>query len=344
MFCPNCGKEIKDKIEFCNECGFKLNKNIFKKIFSFWKILLILFIVTSAIVFSIIYFSNSEDDSYSMLLELNPDIEPLGVFDTPNLFYSELLNDEEWFSHIQYYDNEEGNSLFSNSDNQFPNQRSILSSVVKIVCEDEDYFYYGSGTNFSNKGIIITNFHVVSDVDVDSCVVGFPDPGSGLIKEAYWATVLIDKEDETGLDLAYLIIEDPVFDEDYNIYGDYRRIAERTFPYFESTEECFYKETQIGDDLFIIGYPLLAGGNLTMTNGLVSSIYSSDGYLITSAKIISGNSGGAAIGKDGCFIGVPMAIYYEDEEEYLGEIIDAEFVDLFNESMIDDLEDYYDAL
>ena len=95
----------------------------------------------------------------------------------------------------------------------------------------------------------------------------------------------------------------------------------------------------------VLGYPPLSGGALTVTDGLISSLYSQRGYLVTSAKIMSGNSGGLAIDENGCYVGVPTAVYLDEETdgEALGEIIDREFTIEFDNAIEDDLEKYYEA-
>jgi len=347
MFCKYCGKEIKEGAKFCKYCGQSLSRGILMKQKRGWsthnrKTLLVLAIILVIGISVFIYLSDytSENDYTSSLLkELDPYIQPVGYFDDPDLFDSENISDEEWFLHLQYYDIGDTISVFDESRSQFPNQRSILSSVVKVVCKDSDYFYHGSGTNFDGGGYVLTNLHIVENTD-GSCVIGFPDPESGLIKEAYWATPIIDKDNITGHDLAYLSIEEPLFDEDYNVYGYYAKISNSLFPYFEIIEDCFNTTIQLGDRLFVIGYPPLSGGALTITDGLVSSLYSQDDYIITSAKIVSGNSGGLAVDGWGCYVGVPTAVYYEEGNEYLGEIIDAGFVDEFDKAVADDIDEY----
>ncbi len=351
MFCKHCGEKIKKSNKFCNFCGQALLPTTLteqKRDWNgyLWKALLVSAIVIAIGLYAFIYFSDhaSEDDHASSLLnELDPNIQPVGYFDDPNVFESESISDEEWFSHLQYYEIEDIAPIYDKSRFQFPNQREILSSVVKIVCEDSNYFYYGSGTNFDSGGYVLTNLHVLENIN-GRCVIGFPDPESGLIKEAYWAAPIIDKDNITGHDLAYLSVEDPVFDESYNIYGYYDKIFDGSFSYFEITEDCSSTPTQLGDRLFVVGYPPLSGGALTITDGLVSSLYSRDGYIITSAKIVSGNSGGLAVDGQGCYVGVPTAVYYEEGDEYLGEIIDAEFVDEFDEAVTDDIDEYFNSL
>ncbi len=70
----------------------------------------------------------------------------------------------------------------------------------------------------------------------------------------------------------------------------------------------------------IFGYPEISGGySLTITDGVVSSL-PGDGFVITSAKISNGNSGGLAVDRNGCMIGIPSMVS-TDAHESLGVII-----------------------
>jgi len=359
MFCKQCGKPIKDNSRFCVYCGkslvsetsIKQRKNYRSYI---WKILFVLLIIIPVLgVCVFIYLDDHafkkekiDDliilDDLGILYELQPFIEPVGYFSKPSFFDSESIDFEEWLSYVEYTE-----FLFNipkSVNPRLPNQLQIHSAIVKIICESDDYYHYGSGTNIDSAGYIITNLHILEGVTDLKCLVGFPDPESGLIREAYWATPIIDKENETGHDLAVLSIEDPVFDDEYNIYGFYERIIDGKFPYYEETDECFNSQSRLGDQIFVLGYPVLSGGALTITDGLISSLYSVDGYIITSAKIGPGNSGGLAIDSNGCFVGVPTAVYLEEQGESYGEIIDAYFVYEFYEAVFDYILEYVGEL
>lgn len=352
MYCKYCGKECNNSDKFCKYCGQNLNQEITARKKRGWrsivlKILLLVVIITVVIIFLLFYFGDNEHkNSYVssyFLDELDISIQPVGYFNDPDIFDSVKIHDEEWISHIEYFEVEDITHNVDESKYQFPNQAEIFGSVVKVVCEDSNGFYRGSGTNFNSSGHVLTNLHVVDDVD-GGCVVGFPDPVSGLIMEAYWATPIIDKDNITGHDLAYLSVGEPLIDDEYNVYGYYYKKSDSLFTSFNITEDCSNATTQLGDRLFVIGYPPIGGWALTITDGLVSSLYSKDGYIITSAKIVSGNSGGMAVDEQGCYVGVPTSIYHEDGDEYLGEVIDAEFVDEFDEAVADDIDEYINSL
>lgn len=359
MFCEKCGEKLNEGDKFCIHCGETLSvKQVSPNTytppapissstsFPVVKYLLVVFAVGMISFVGYILLNNgsydtpsdtsgsSEEEYVTALNELGPLMEPVGYFDDVSLLNADISADE-WFSHIKYLDVEE---------TPVTDENRTFASVVKIVCEDEDYIYYGSGTNVDPSGYILTNYHVVEGLPEDACMVGFPDPKSGLIREAYWTAIITDKNDETGHDLAYLAIKKPIFDEEGNLYGYYDKVANAGFPYFEHTDECLATATQLGDELRILGYPPLSGGSLTITNGLVSSLYSQNGYIVTSAKIVSGNSGGLAVDSKGCYVGVPTAVYYDDEDvnqELFGEIIDAEFVFDFDLAVENDLQEYY---
>lgn len=345
MFCEECGGKLNIKDKFCINCGKPLGIIEQKNNFFQYKFIAIITIVLilSYVFFTFIPGSNKNYEntrnSNDLLYELELSIEPVGYFSNPELFENDYLTDEEWLSYIKYTQPEYLDFTTYESF-RFPDQFNTYGSVAKIVCADNDYYYYGSGTNFAENGFVLTNLHVIDGNKDLECMVGFPDPETGLIREAYWSTPIIDNENETGLDLALLSVDEPVFDDQYNIYGFYNKILEGRLPYYSETDICLNTIPKLGDQVFILGYPPLSGGALTITDGLVSSLYSSDGYIITSAKIGRGNSGGLAVDNNNCFVGVPTAVYQEEQNEDYGEIIDAQFVYEFFDAVYDDVEEY----
>lgn len=279
-----------------------------------------------------------------VLFEIEPNIKPLGVFADPSVFDSDSITDDEWIAQVDYSSSTQRTQEVVVTQSQtvrtpqsFPNEAA--NAVVKLICEGRFLSWQGSGVSIDPSGVVLTNRHVAGGDDT-VCIVGFPNAATGIVEELYWGTPIIDDEDETGHDLALISVEDPVFDQEYRAYGSYDKLLNGTFPFFEESESCFDWYPELGDKVFVLGYPALSGKALTVTDGLISSLYSADGYLITSAKISSGNSGGLAINKDGCFVGVPTAVYGDGVDENYGEIIDYEFVYEFYDAIADDLEEY----
>jgi S1-C subfamily serine protease len=82
----------------------------------------------------------------------------------------------------------------------------------------------------------------------------------------------------------------------------------------------------------ILGYPEIGGGsNLIITEGVISGFYTKDKYILTSAQISGGNSGGLAL-SNGCYIGIP-AYQYTEEDGSLGEIISIDLIQEFVDSL-----------
>jgi S1-C subfamily serine protease len=65
-----------------------------------------------------------------------------------------------------------------------------------------------------------------------------------------------------------------------------------------------------GDHLDLFGYPVIGGGTLTYTDGVVSGFNFEEGidgaaWIMTNATMAGGSSGGAAIDRAGQLIGIP---------------------------------------
>lgn len=205
------------------------------------------------------------------------------------------------------------------------NQNQILSSVVNILCEDENGESGGSGTIILSDGVILTNAHIIprdeaGDPTVDTCLVTLPD-SQGKVKEIYFGEPSIIPYLSDSYDLAFINITEPYIDEEGENYGDYPKV----FPAFLDMG-CLNNNPQLGESVRVFGYPAISGGGyyLTVTDGLVSSL-PNDGTIFVSAKINHGSSGGLAVDKDGCMLGIPSMIS-GDENESLGVLISNEII------------------
>jgi S1-C subfamily serine protease len=141
----------------------------------------------------------------------------------------------------------------------------------------------GSGFVISTEGIIATNAHVIENAK--KIEITFHNE---LGIHTYNATVLL--KDQSN-DVALLKINDD------------------NFKGFNSLPYSFLQFTEIGEDVFTIGFPLssLMGDNYKVTNGIISSntgLKDDVRFIQITAPIQPGNSGGALFNKDGNIVGL----------------------------------------
>lgn len=237
---------------------------------------------------------------------------------------------------ISTNDSLEKSSLVSNTTSlDLLDQELIASSVVNILCPSsisDEESSGGSGIILSEDGVILTNSHIIPQdkdhlfVGEDGCMVVLPDPKTGQASEFYLAEPFVIQGISDDYDLAYMIITDAYFDEET---GEYQGTYPRTFPAFDDTTRCTNEDLKLGEFVRIYGYPAISGGySLTVTDGTVSS-FPGEGLIVTSAKISRGNSGGLAVDKNGCMIGVPSLVS-SDENESLGIIYSMDLINEFS--------------
>lgn len=143
----------------------------------------------------------------------------------------------------------------------------------------------GSGVIVSEDGYILTNHHVIDDIDEDSIVVTLHDG------RRYYASVI---GSDPSSDLAVLRI--------YARNLDAARIAQPT-------------SVRLGELVIAIGSPL--GLKFTVTSGVISAVnrddllddeYSVKRYIQTDAAINPGNSGGGLFRLQGDLVGINTAM------------------------------------
>lgn len=181
--------------------------------------------------------------------------------------------------------------------------RKELSAVVVVGCpiDYSDDWNLGSGTIIDEEGIILTNYHVIQDTSQYYCTIGITNDLSKEPEYIFYADyifseggdefVLINEE----LDVAILQIVE--VEPGYQFPSRFPTVSNI------GTSD----ELNINDKIYIVGYPMFGGGTITFTEGVMSGRIGDD-LIKTSAKIDSGNSGGAAFNNRGELIGIPTLI------------------------------------
>lgn len=229
------------------------------------------------------------------------------------------------------------------------NVTSIIPAVVQLNCfnSDSSLANLGSGSSFYDQGEhwIMTNAHVVR-VDENpphGCYVYFPTQDGTFYESAYWAGTIYTYDDKiasfdgvqvTGLDYALLKITEVAVSEDGRVFPNPQF---RKFPDSFEVKTCKYdRSIEVGEKIFILGYPAIGGENMTITEGIVSGF---DGqfkqFAKTSAKVEQGHSGGLAVAaKDGCPIGIPT-LAIRGELESIPRILLYWFTDQFTRAIVE---------
>ncbi|HEY4509249.1 MAG TPA: trypsin-like peptidase domain-containing protein [Candidatus Paceibacterota bacterium] len=306
MFCKNCGNEIKQGIKFCTKCG-KESLPIQIPIKTKYKILL----------------KNKLKKFHQFLTKKKLIIGWVTLT---------ILVLGAYFIYTK------GKHKIPTADQI---QKDIASVVVNIYCEgsngwdDETQISGGSGTIITTDGLVLTNAHIIPQGKDESlydksCLVSLPDPTTGASKEIYYARPIVVPDISEKYDLAFLQIDDVYYDEaEDKFYGEYPKV----FPAYDDEKYCKAEDVKLGEPVRIYGYPAISGGYaLTITDGIVSSLLPKSGYIITSAKISHGNSGGLAVDQYGCRIGVPSMVSGDDYES-LGVIISNNLIYDFTEEI-----------
>jgi flagellar biosynthesis protein FliP len=194
--------------------------------------------------------------------------------------------------------------------------RKFARSIVKLTCSvDQNTVGQGSGTLFFNPDdntfTVFTNNHVIAtdDGSLSFCIVTVY-PNSPSLEGALAYTSKADSFIYFGgLDISAFSIE-PI--DDSIGQSLYNQPLSKPLAYLQQLaldgkQIKLCDDSQVGEKLFVLGYPAVGGDSLTVTDGIVAGV-ERDGdtkYYKTSAKIEHGNSGGAAILESGCFLGIP---------------------------------------
>lgn len=224
---------------------------------------------------------------------------------------------------------------------RYIDQTVIQESVVNVLCSSEQVQSTGgSGTMLTVDGVVITNSHIIPQdqqhiLTIDSgCLVILPNTTNGQPNEMYWAKPIVLSGLSDKYDLAYLRIVDAFVDDKGNKRGTLPRTFTSIFGSAQHYDDIcrLSAKPKLADPIRIYGYPQTSGGfDLTVTDGIVSSL-SSEGVMLTSAKVDAGNSGGLAVDKKGCMVGIPTAVS-EGKYQNLGVITTTDRVIEFSEAV-----------
>lgn len=175
-----------------------------------------------------------------------------------------------------------------NSNTANAQSRSILDNVVMVVSPDEStgMVHYGTGFFISPYGHILTNYHVLHGRLFKLCVRSQEEAGI-VCHNSDKLTLIAENRD---LDLALLQLpqtKNTSYNGSYFTFGNSDNL-------------------KAGDELKVLGYPADDLVDLNITKGTVSGFL--EGYILTDARVLSGNSGSPILDKRNKVIGVAVAV------------------------------------
>ncbi|HYP29491.1 MAG TPA: trypsin-like peptidase domain-containing protein [Blastocatellia bacterium] len=160
----------------------------------------------------------------------------------------------------------------------------------------------GSGVVVRPEGVVATNYHVIFDsgaggfyADIFFTLSSESAQAVSLQNRYRLRPLLVDREQ----DLALLRIE-----------ADGKSSAPLIFPSIEMGDS---RSLQTGDELVIIGFPEKGGLSVTVNRGQVRGKDQLRNWIRTDARVIHGNSGGAAVDPDGKLIGIPTRVVADSQ-------------------------------
>ena len=169
---------------------------------------------------------------------------------------------------------------------------AIRQATVLVECGDRQ----GSGTIVNSDGYVLTNAHVVANIELDqpvaesSCSVGIIDPSTNAIRYTYRANLVKWTFEKThNLDFAILHLEDATS----------REQLAKPFPFLK-----VWEFSEQNDRMWTLGFP--GGEGFTVQSGFIQGF--GDGFIRTTAVFRPGNSGGSAINSAYNLIGIPTRI------------------------------------
>jgi S1-C subfamily serine protease len=162
----------------------------------------------------------------------------------------------------------------------------------------------GSAVVVRSDGIVVTNNHVITNDRTsrlyDEIVFGLSrdgDPASSATRYRL-KPLMVNKE----YDLALLRIASDL--------GGNPLPKAFVFPSIEIGDS---RRIKLLEDLFIIGFPEKGGSTVTVNRGLVEGKDILANWIKTNARVIHGNSGGAAVNSEGKLVGIPTKVVADEQ-------------------------------
>ncbi|HSE97944.1 MAG TPA: trypsin-like peptidase domain-containing protein [Blastocatellia bacterium] len=187
--------------------------------------------------------------------------------------------------------------------------RQAIAAVGLVLVRSNDSPAFkprGSAVIVRGEGVVVTSYHVI--IDTSRTNRPYDEIHFALSSEGVAATssskryrlqpVLLSRD----WDLALLQI---VSDSDGNALAE-----SMVFPTVELGDSA---ALSLLDDIAIIGFPEKGGTTVTVNSGMVEGKDVLGNWIKTDARMIRGNSGGAAVNSEGKLVGIPTKVVVDSQ-------------------------------
>jgi S1-C subfamily serine protease len=182
------------------------------------------------------------------------------------------------------------------------NIRQAVAAVGLILvrgADDSAARPRGSGVIVKSDGVVVTNHHVITD--------GKPDR---LFKELFFA---LSEDGMAATSEAKRYRLKPVLINREHDLALLRIVSDGEAVVFPAIELGDSQSIKLLDDLTIIGFPEKGGATVTISRGEVQGKDILGNWIKTDARVIHGNSGGAAVSNSGKLIGIPTKVVADSQ-------------------------------
>ena len=162
----------------------------------------------------------------------------------------------------------------------------------------------GSSVVVRSDGVLVTNYHVVNNPRTsrpyDEIYLSLSSDGETATAPTRYRLKLLMINKEYDLTLLRVVSDDA------------GTPLPKSFS-FPSIEIGDSRKIKVLEDLFIIGFPEKGGTSLTVNRGVVEGKDILANWIKTDARVIHGNSGGAAVSSEGLLIGIPTKVVADEQ-------------------------------
>jgi S1-C subfamily serine protease len=183
----------------------------------------------------------------------------------------------------------------------------------------------GSAVFLTRDGLVATNYHVIAfespqsnnERIYDELFISLAGDGAASLNSLKRYRLKVTQLNKAQ-DLALL-----------RVVADNLQSSTANFAFLELADS---RSVRLLEDIFIIGFPEKGGATVTVNGGMVEGKDNLNNWIKTDARLIHGNSGGAAVNSRGQLIGIPTKVVYDkrridkdgdgipDEEQPIGAV------------------------